>query len=226
MTATPTAASSAALATLPVTQRTRVRRAAERADYAVPTLHAILDAAYLCHVAFQDEQGVHNIPTACWRDGEYLYIHGSNGSRMVKRLLEGAQACVTVTHLDGLVLARSAFNHSMNYRSAMVYGAFVLVPEEGKRAAMEAFMERLVPGRQAEVRAGNHKEYAATTVLRIALAEAVAKTRQGGPEDDAEDLAWPVWSGVLPLAQTRLAPLADAQCELPLPAHLMEWQAA
>jgi nitroimidazol reductase NimA-like FMN-containing flavoprotein (pyridoxamine 5'-phosphate oxidase superfamily) len=207
------------------TDRTRIRRIAECADYATPTLHAILDAAYLCHVAFSDQKGAHCIPTACWREGEYLYIHGSNGSRMLRRLLEGADACVTVTHLDGLVLARSAFNHSMNYRSAMVYGRFEAIGEEAKRAAMEAFMERLAPGRQAQVRPGNEKEYAATTVLRIALAEAVAKVRSGGPHDDDADMDRPVWTGVLPLAQARMAPLADPLCAAAAPAHVLEWQA-
>lgn len=208
---------------LTMTDRTRVRRSAERADFAVPTLYAVLDAAYLCHVAFHDAKGAHCIPTACWREGGYLYIHGSNGSRMVKRLLEGADACVTVTHLDGLVLARSAFSHTMNYRSAMIYGRFELVAQADKQAAMEYFMEFLAPGRQAQVRAGNQKEYAATTILRIALVEAVCKVRTGGPNDDDEDMGWPVWSGVLPLAQVRLAPQADTMCSVAAPAHVQAW---
>lgn len=202
--------------------RTRVRRIATNARYDSATLHAIIDAAYLCHIAIQDDKGAHCIPTACWRDGEHLYIHGSNGSRLLKRLME-ADSCVTITHLDGLVLARSAFNHSMNYRSAMIYGRFEHVGEDGKRAAMEAFMESLVPGRQAEIRPGNDKEYAATTVLRIALGEAACKIREGGPNDDAEDRDWPAWAGVLPLKQQRSAPVADPASMAATPDYVRDW---
>ena len=202
--------------------RTQVRRIARNASYDPALLHAIVDAAYVCHIAFGDEHGAHCIPTACWRSGEHLYIHGSNGSRMLKRLAE-QECCVTITHLDGLVLARAAFNHSMNYRSAMIYGRFETVLDAGKRAAMEAFMEHLAPGRQAEVRAGNEQEYAATTVMRIALAEAVCKTRSGPPKDDEEDLDTPVWAGVLPLAQARTAPVPDAACAMAAPDYVRDW---
>lgn len=204
--------------------RTRVRRVASNAHYDAATLHAIIDAAYLCHIAFTDSLGAHCIPTACWRNGEYLYIHGSNGSRMLKRLQE-SDACVTITHLDGLVMARSAFSHSMNYRSAMIYGRFDVVADEAvRRRAMEDFMEQLLPGRQAEVRPGSDKEYAATTVMRLALDEAACKVRSGGPKDDEEDLSWPAWAGVLPFAQTRLAPVADPACAIEAPAHVAGWQ--
>jgi nitroimidazol reductase NimA-like FMN-containing flavoprotein (pyridoxamine 5'-phosphate oxidase superfamily) len=205
--------------------RTRVRRVAKNASYDQATLHAIIDAAYLCHIAFGDEQGAHCIPTACWRQGDHLYIHGSNGSRMLKRLTE-CQACVTITHLDGLVMARSAFSHSMNYRSAMIYGQFEVVRDETKRRlAMETFMERLLPGRQAEVRPGDDKEYAATTVMRISLDEAACKTRSGGPNDDEEDLAWPAWAGVLPFAQQRQPAVTDPRCALPVPGYVQDWLA-
>ena len=130
--------------------RTRARRIAERAHYERDTLYAILDAAYVCHVAFADEQGVHCIPTACWREGDHLYIHGSNGSRMLWLAAEGAQVCVTLTHLDGLVLARSAFHHSMNYRSAMLYGAFEVVGPDRKAAALDAFLNLIAQGRAHE----------------------------------------------------------------------------
>jgi nitroimidazol reductase NimA-like FMN-containing flavoprotein (pyridoxamine 5'-phosphate oxidase superfamily) len=202
--------------------RTQVRRIARNASYDAAVLHAIVDAAYVCHVAFGDAHGAHCIPTACWRTGEYLYIHGSNGSRMLKQLME-QDCCVTITHLDGLVLARAAFNHSMNYRSAMIYGRFEPVDEADKRQAMEAFMEHLAPGRQPQVRAGNDQEYAATTVLRIALAEAACKIRTGPPNDDEEDMHIPVWAGVLPLMQSRGAPLPDAHCEAPAPDHVRAW---
>jgi nitroimidazol reductase NimA-like FMN-containing flavoprotein (pyridoxamine 5'-phosphate oxidase superfamily) len=202
--------------------RTQVKRAAQKASYDTATLHAIIDAAYLCHVAFADDKGVHAIPTACWRDGDHLYIHGSNGSRMVKRLLE-QDSCVTITHLDGLVLARSAFNHSMNYRSAMIYGRFEEVDEAGKRATLAAFMEHLAPGRQEHVRPGNEKEFAATTVLRIGLGEAACKMRSGPPKDDEEDMGIATWAGILPLVQVRAEPVADAGCAAEAPDYVREW---
>jgi uncharacterized protein len=201
--------------------RTRIRRIAENAHYDATTLHAILDAAYVCHVAFVDDKGTHCIPTACWREGEYLYIHGSNGGRLIKLLAKGTQACVTVTHIDGLVLARSAFNHSMNYRSAMVYGQFEKVDD--KRAALDAFMRHIAPGRENEARKGNDKEFAATTVMRISLAEAACKVRSGGPIDDAEDMGVAAWAGVLPLVQQRAAPVADPLCTVPAPGYVRGW---
>lgn len=207
--------------------RTQVKRIARNASYDPALLHAIVDAAWLCHIAFADAQGNHCIPTACWRSGDYLYIHGSNGSRMLKALA-AQDCCVTITHLDGLVMARAAFNHSMNYRSAMIYGRFETVGEAGKRPALEAFMEHLAPGRQAQVRAGNEQEYAATTVMRIALLEAACKVRSGPPNDDDADLGIAVWAGVLPLALARGVPQPDARgtAELPpqLPDYVCAWQ--
>lgn len=206
--------------------RTRVRRIAERAHYERDTLYAILDAAYVCHVAFADEHGVHCIPTACWREGDHLYIHGSNGSRMLRLAAEGAQVCVTIMHLDGLVLARSAFHHSMNYRSAMIYGAFEVVGAEHKAAALDAFLHHIAQGRAHEVRAGNRNELAATTVLRLPLDEAAAKIRTGGPKDDEEDLDRPVWAGVLPLALTPLAPQPEPGAAAPesgVPDYVTAW---
>lgn len=207
----------------PSTDRTRVRRVAHRAHYDRTTLHAILDEAYVCHIAFADEHGVHCIPTACWREGNHLYIHGSNGSRMLKLAASGAQVCVTVTHIDGLVLARSAFNHSMNYRSAVIYGSFEAVAEAQKPAVLNAFMEVLAPGRSQQARPGNAKELAATTVLRIALDEAACKVRTGGPKDDAEDLNLPVWAGVLPMALLPLPPVVDA-APAGTPDYVREWK--
>ena len=127
-----------------------MRRGAGHAAYEPELVRAIVDAAYICHIAFSDGHGTHCIPTACWREGEHLYIHGSNGSRMLKQLM-AQDACVTITHLDGLVLARSAFNHTMNYRSVMVYGRFEAVDEAAQRRALDAFMEHLAPGRVAEI---------------------------------------------------------------------------
>ncbi|KVM84859.1 hypothetical protein WL80_20090 [Burkholderia ubonensis] len=203
--------------------RTRIRRIAKLGRYDRATLHAIVDAAYVCHVAFADEHGVHCIPTACWRDGDHLYIHGSNGSRMLKLATDGAQVCVTITHLDGLVLARSAFEHSMNYRSAVIYGAFDAVEGEAKAAALDTFLERLAPGRSLEVRPGDANELAATTVLRIPLEEAACKVRSGGPEDGEDDLSLPVWAGVLPLALQPQAPVVDA-APTGTPEYVKQWR--
>ena len=202
--------------------RTQVKRIARNASYDPALLHTIVDAAYVCHIAFADAHGTHCIPTACWRSGDYLYIHGSNGSRMLQRLAE-QECCVTITHLDGLVLARSAFNHSMNYRSAMVYGRFEIVAEPGKRQALADFMEHLAPGRQAEIRPGNDKEFAATTVMRIALLEAACKVRGGPPNDDEEDMHIAAWAGVLPLHEARGTPVPDPHCTVPAPAYVKDW---
>lgn len=203
--------------------RTKVRRIAENARYDTDTLHAIIDAAYLCHIAFADEKGTHCIPMVCWREGDHLHTHGSNGGRLVKLLLQGTQVCITITHLDGLVLARSAFNHSMNYRSAMIYGAFEPVPEEEKPASMAALMDKIALGRQEQARQGNEKEFAATTVLRISLKEAACKVRSGGPIDDAEDKTIPVWVGVLPFSLQHATPIPHESCTQVAPDYVQDW---
>jgi nitroimidazol reductase NimA-like FMN-containing flavoprotein (pyridoxamine 5'-phosphate oxidase superfamily) len=205
----------------PPTDRTRVRRIAENARYDRATVHAIVDAAYLCHVAFADDKGTHCIPTACWREADHLYIHGSNGGRLIKQLQKGVQTCVTITHLDGLVLARSAFNHSMNYRSVMVYGSFE--PVQDKQRALAALMDHIAAGRQAEVRPGNDNEFAATTVMRIALTEAACKVRSGGPVDDEADLLHPAWAGVLPLAMVAMPAVADPAGTTAAPVYVRQW---
>ncbi|PMS38360.1 hypothetical protein B0G57_12255 [Trinickia symbiotica] len=207
----------------PPSARTRVRRVPNRGHYDRATLYAIIDASYVCHLAFADDDGVHCIPTACWREGDHLYIHGSNGSRMLKLVAAGAQVCATITHLDGLVLARSAFHHSMNYRSAVIYGAFELVDGPAKAAALNAFVEFIAPGRSREVRPGDANELASTTVLRIPLDEAASKIRTGGPKDDDADMNRPVWAGVLPLALQPLAPLVDA-APTGTPDYVRHWQ--
>ena len=213
------------LSTSPSSDRTKIRRIAENARYDKETLHAIIDAAYLCHIAFSDPKGTHCIPMACWREQDHLYIHGSNGGRLIKLLLQGTQVCITITHLDGLVLARSAFNHSMNYRSAMIYGVFEQVKgEQEKRHAMAAFMDKIALGRQAQARPGNDKEFAATTVLRISLDEAACKTRSGGPKDDVDDMAVPVWVGELPFSIQHAAPIPHASCTQPAPDYVQQWE--
>lgn len=205
-------------------ERTKIRRIPENALYDASSLHAIIDDAYLCHVAFSDEKGTHCIPTACWREAGHLYIHGANASRMVKQLLQGTQACVTITHLDGLVLARAAFNHSMNYRSAMIYGVFEKVSdEEQKRVSMANFMDKIALGRQAQARPGNKAEFAGTTMLRIPLDEAVCKSRTGGPKDDKEDSEVSAWVGVLPLFMQAGTPIPHEKNTEPAPDYVQNW---
>jgi len=194
--------------------RSRVRRRPERARYDADTVAAILDSALVCHIAFQWEGSVHALGTAHWREGEHLYIHGARASRMLKALTAG-QACVTVTQVDGLVFGRTPLHHSMNYRSVVAYGQFELVEDEAEKAArLEAFIERLAPGRWATLRPMNDKELAATAVLRLPLDEVSAKIRDYGVIDEEADLSWPVWAGVVPLAQLRRPPVADAQSKV------------
>lgn len=182
--------------------RTRIRRKPQRGHYDTATVAAIVDSALICQIAFNQGDSVHCLPTACWRVGNALYIHGANNSRLTRTLLD-SDCSVCIAHVDGLVLARSAFHHSMNFRSVVIYGRFVAVdaPEE-KKTAMTAFVEHVSPGRSALVRPPNDAELAGTAVLRLTLDEAAAKIRNWGVEDDAVDLDIPVWAGVVPLRCT------------------------
>ncbi|KPC54755.1 pyridoxamine 5'-phosphate oxidase family protein [Amantichitinum ursilacus] len=206
------------------TARTRIRRLAERAVYEQAALYAVLDAAYVCHIAFYDGTSCHCIPTACWRDGDYLYVHGSNGGRLVRQLTGDNEVSVAITLMDGLVLAKSAFNHSMNYRSAVIYGRFEVVADaQEKRRLLDGFMRHLLPGRELQARPGNDKELAATSVLALRLDEAAVKIRDGGPEDDAEDMDLPVWAGVLPMQLMGQAPLAAPHNTVAAPDYVQTW---
>ena len=198
--------------TFPVTGRTRVRRRAERAVHDRDEIHAILDAGLVCHLGFAAEHGPVVLPTAYVRIGDGVVVHGSSRSGMLQTLAHGGDVCCTVTHLDGLVLARSAFHHSVNYRSVVLFGrAQVLEAPEAKCEALRAFFTRLYPGRWEAVRPPTDAELKATLVLRIPIVEAVAKRRLGPPVDDEDDYALPVWAGVLPLAMTAGAPVPDAR---------------
>lgn len=191
------------------TARTRVRRASRRAATDVAVLYEILDEALVCHVGF-DDGGPFVIPTSYGRDGDLLYLHGSTGSRMMRLLSSGAPVCVTVTLLDGLVLARSVMHHSMNYRSAVIFATprAVTDPDELWHA-YEVIVEHLVPGRWADARHPDRRERAATAVVAIDLREASVKLRTGGPNDDERDLAAGTWAGVLPITASVGAPVAD-----------------
>ncbi len=194
------------------TARTTVKRLAKRGVYDRETVYAILDEALICHLGFVVDGRPVVIPTIHWRDGDRLYFHGSQASRMLRNLRDGVEACVTVTLLDGLVLARSGFHHSMNYRSAVVFGTAVEVSDrEEKVRAFDRLVEHVVAGRSAGVRPPNESEIRQTLVLALPIEEASAKIRTGPPLDDEEDYSLPVWAGVIPLALTPQPAIADAR---------------
>ncbi len=197
--------------TEPASKRVRVRRMPERGRYDAASVHAILDAGYVCHVGFTLPDGQPMvIPTAYWREGDHLYIHGSSKSTMTQALAKGLPACVTVTHMDALVLARSAFHHSVNYRSVVALGRFTQIGDPAhKMQALEAFMERIAPGRWAEIRGPDVQEMKATMVLSMPLDEVSAKQRSGPPKDDEPDMALDCWAGLLPFASGFLPPEPD-----------------
>ena len=185
----------------------RVRQAPARARYDHETAHAILDEGLVAHIAFASEAGPVAIPMFYVRDGQRVLIHASRKSRLMRSLIEGAPLCLTVTLIDGLVMARSAFHHSMNFRSVTVHGRATPLAGEEKLAAMSLFVERVQAGRSAEVRAPNARELKATEVLAIPLVDVAAKVRSGGPLDDEEDLSLPVWAGVVPIASVYGTPV-------------------
>jgi len=204
------------------TARTRLVREPQRAVYDRAAAYMILDEGFICHVGFIVDGQPFVIPTGYGRTGDNLYIHGSAASRMLRNLDQGIAVCVTVTLLDGLVLARSIFNHSMNYRSVVVLGTAVAVtdPQE-KLQALRHLSEHILPGRWAESRQPNEKELKATLVMRLPIDEFSAKVRQGPPIDDEEDYAFPTWAGVIPLAMVPGRPINDPRLDpaCPVPAY-------
>jgi uncharacterized protein len=204
------------------TTRTRVVREPHRGVYDRAEAYKILDEGFICHVGFVIDGQPFVIPTGYGRDGDNLYIHGSAASRMLRNMDEGIPVCVTVTLLDGLVLARSIFNHSMNYRSVVVLGTATAVKNaEEKLKALHALSEHILPGRWAESRQPNEQELKATLVLRLPITEFSAKVRQGPPIDDEEDYAFPTWAGVIPLKMLPGAPINDPRLDsrTPIPAY-------
>ena len=192
------------------TTRTQVRRMPKRGHYDRETVHAILDAGAIAHIGYVIDGQPFVTPTAYWRKGERIYWHGSSASRMLRTIDAGSPVCVEVSHIDGFVLARSAFHHSVNYRSVMAFGtAHKLTDEAEIVEALRDFTERLYPGRWEALRPIQPQEIKATTVLAMDLTEAVAKVRTGMPIDDDEDYALPIWAGVLPVQTRVLAPLDD-----------------
>ena len=193
------------------TERTKLKRIPKRGAFDRETIYKILDEAFICHVGFAVENQPFVIPTAYGRQDETLFLHGSAASRLMREMAKGIDVCVTVTLLDGLVLARSAFHHSMNYRSVVIFGTAELVENESeKHEALRLFTEHIIPNRWNEIRAPNAKELKGTTVLRLEINEASAKIRTGDPVDDAEDYELNIWAGVIPLRVEAGKPIGDA----------------
>ncbi|MGW7351491.1 pyridoxamine 5'-phosphate oxidase family protein [Streptomyces sp. NPDC054784] len=229
-----TAPTPAATGGYPRTDRTTPTRARERVAYDRELVHAILDQEYVCHLGFVRDGRPVVLPTLYARVGERLYVHGSSGSRPLRAAADagkegdgrggdGLPVCLTVTHVDGLVLARSAFHHSINYRSVVVHGVARQVTDPAERvAALDALVDHAVPGRAADCRPADAKELAATAVVALDLEEVSAKVRSGGPNDDAEDVPLPYWSGVVPVSRAYAAPVPadDLAPGTPLPEYL------
>ncbi|MFD5624491.1 pyridoxamine 5'-phosphate oxidase family protein [Streptomyces yangpuensis] len=229
MTATPatgTTESTGTTGAYEPTDRTVPTRSRDRARYDRETVHSILDGAYICHLGFVRDGAPVVLPTLFARVGESLYVHGSTGSRPLLaagRTDPGLPVCVTVTHVDGLVLARSAFHHSLNYRSVVVHGTARQVTDEAEcRTALDAMVDAVAPGRSGDVRPANAKELAATAVIRVDLDEVSAKLRTGGVNDDTEDLGLPHWAGVVPVGTTygMPVPAADLAPGIAVPDYL------
>ena len=190
---------------LEITDRSRLRRAHERGHYDRTTVNAILDAQPMCSVGYVIDGKPYVTPSLQWREGDHVYWHGSSASRAL-RASKAAEVCLTVSILDGFVMARSGFHHSVNSRSVMLFGTAFVVPEAEKEARLSAFIDGLWPGRAAHLRPNSAQELKATTVLGLKIGEGAAKVRSGGPVDDEEDYALPIWAGVIPV-ETRVGPL-------------------
>jgi nitroimidazol reductase NimA-like FMN-containing flavoprotein (pyridoxamine 5'-phosphate oxidase superfamily) len=209
-------------------RRTQVGRLPQRGDYSKATIHSILDAAFLCHVGFVVDGQPFVIPTGFGRNGDTLYIHGSAASRMLRNLEEGVPVCVTVTLLDGIVLARAAFHHSMNYRSVVMLGTATLVEDaDAKTEALRIISDQIIPGRWDEARRPTAQELKATTVLSLPIDEASAKVRTGPPKDDEEDYGLDIWAGVLPLSIQPGEPIPDPRLKAGIetvPEYVLEYR--
>lgn len=196
----------------PVTPRTRVRRHSERGSYDRELVHSILDEGLVAHVGVCTDRGPRVIPMMYARDGDTVYLHGAPANHLLNRAASGAEVCVEVTLLDGLVLASSAFNHSMNYRTVVVYGLATPISDDTEKLrALDVLVRRITPDRADDVRTPNAAELAGTRVLALPLSEVSAKVRSGGPKDDPADLDWPVWSGVIPLTLVAGEPQPSAE---------------
>ena len=208
------------------TPRTRLIREHERGVYDREAVYKILDAGFICHVGFVQNGQPFVIPTGYGRHGDTLYIHGSAASRMLKEVNQGIPVCVTVTLLDGLVLARSIFNHSMNYRSVVILGRATIIDDPTEKlAALRQLSEHIIPDRWAESRPPNERELKATTILKMPIEEFSAKVRQGPVVDDLEDMPFPVWAGILPLPVVPGTPIPDEKLDpkIPVPGYVKNY---
>jgi len=197
-----------------MSERTRIVREPQRAVYDRDIIYKILDEGFVCHLGFTADEQTYVIPTMYARVGDAIYFHGSAASRTLRGAAAGLNVCVTVTLADGLVLARSVFNHSMNYRSVVALGNAAIVDAAAEKLeALRAFTEKILPGRWNDARQPNEKELKATSILRLPLNEVAAKVREGEVEDDAEDYALKVWAGIVPLRLVADAPVRDARCD-------------
>ena len=211
--------------TLAKTDRTRLRRAHERGAFDRPTIDAILDAQPMCNVGYVIDGKPYVTPTLQWREGDHIYWHGSSASRAI-RASKGAEVCVTVTILDGFVMARSGFHHSVNSRSVMLFGRAELVPDEDKPAKLAGMLETLFPGSTDTLRPDHAQDIKGTTILSLPISEASAKVRTGPPVDDDADYALPIWAGVIPVETRTLPPISDPR-NLPgveMPAHVRDFK--
>jgi nitroimidazol reductase NimA-like FMN-containing flavoprotein (pyridoxamine 5'-phosphate oxidase superfamily) len=211
---------------LSITDRSRIKRKPDRGLYDRETIYQILDEALICHVGFVEDKQPYVIPINFARVGDTILLHGAIASRLLKHIGAGHALCVEVTLVDGLVLARSVFNHSINYRSVVLFGSGRLVQEDqAKLAALEAITEHLIPGRWREARLPNAKELKATSVVAIKIDEASAKVHGGPPGDDEADYALPVWAGVLPLQEMALSPVPDERMapDIAAPAYITNY---
>src|SRR5215213_8164482 len=210
------------------TTRNKVKRMPERGHYDAATIYPIVDAALICHVGFALEGQPFVIPTLHARQGDTILLHGAKGSRLLRHIQSGGEVCITITLIDGIVLARSVFHHSINYRSAVLFGSgAVIADDQARLQALEAFTERLIPGRWQDARLPNPLELKQTTIVAVPIESASAKLRSGPPGDEAEDYELPVWAGVLPLRQVAGTPVADAQLKpgVELPDYLRDFDA-
>jgi hypothetical protein len=198
------------------TDKNKVKRIPDRGHYDKKTIYEILDHGYICHVGFVVDSQPYVIPTAYGRKDNVIFIHGATTSRMLKVLQQGAPVCLTVTHNDGLVLARSVFHHSMNYRSAVIFGTASLVPDNRKMEALQVITENILQGRWEEARKPNSKELKATSVLEIEIEQASSKIRTGPPGDEKEDYQLPIWAGVLPVRTAFDPPETDPLLSQPV----------
>jgi uncharacterized protein len=209
------------------TERTQIVREPQRAVYDRAAIYTILDEGFVCHVGFSVDSQTYVIPTMYARVADFLYFHGSAASRMLRNLSNGLSVCITVTLTDGLVLARSVFNHSMNYRSVVALGTAALVEDPAEKLdALHAFTERILPGRWIDARQPNEKELKATSILKLPLKEISAKVRVGPVEDDADDYALSVWAGIVPLRLIADTPIRDERCDasLPVPSYAINFR--